>query len=176
VARSAPRERVLDAAARLFREHGYVDTTIGAIARDAGVALGTIYSGFGAKVGILAAIQDRAVAGGGGPLLDQDWARAPSRREVVARFAAATERVAPVQRILAGAAADPAVGRLLETLHEQRITTCREIAARLGATDPERLADELYALLGVEAYELFVVRRGWTRDAWAAFVERALDS
>lgn len=178
----APRERVLSAAETLFRERGYVDTTIGAIAREAGVALRTIYSGYGSKVGILAAIQDRAVAGDGEPaLLDQPWATDLHRlsagealHEVVQRFAAATERVAPIHRVIAAAASDPAVRELLDTLHAQRIRTCREIATRIGAAHPDRLADELYALLGVETHELLVTRRGWSRDDWATFAARAL--
>lgn len=42
---------------------------------------------------------------------------------------------------------------------------------RLGAAGPERFAD---ALLGVESYALFVVRREWARDDGAGFAERVL--
>ncbi|MEQ3553634.1 helix-turn-helix domain-containing protein [Pseudonocardia nematodicida] len=178
-----PRQRVLDAARALFLDRGFVDTTIGDIAREAGVALKTIYSGYGSKVGILTALQDRDVAGDGDAvaLLDRDWAtelptlsRAEAVRRTVGQLAVSTERAAPVLAVVASAASDPAVGELLERLHAQRVETCRELARRIDADRRDELADLLYALLGVETHQLLVVRRGWSRAAWERFAEQSI--
>lgn len=57
-ARSKQRRRgyVLEAASNLFREHGYQGTTMEEIATVAEVSIGTIYTYFGSKGGILRAL------------------------------------------------------------------------------------------------------------------------
>lgn len=182
-AAAAPRDRVLAAARDLFLEHGYLATTIGAIADRAAVALRTIYSGYGSKVGILAAVQDQAVAGDGAErsMIERDWVarltsmtREQALGSVVSHFAEATERAAPILQVIQTASSDAAVRELLDRLHEQRIATCRHVAGLIvDDRDAGRLADQLYALLGVEMHQLLVVRRGWTLSQWESW---ALDS
>ncbi|WP_196776905.1 TetR/AcrR family transcriptional regulator [Haloechinothrix halophila] len=67
LARSAPKERadatrnrtrVLDAAARLFAEHGTDAVTVDAVAQAAGVGKGTVFRRFGDKSGLVAALLD----------------------------------------------------------------------------------------------------------------------
>lgn len=53
------REAVLDAAYRLFLEHGYTQTTIGQIAKEAGVSVQTIYSSVGNKGELIAQLVDQ---------------------------------------------------------------------------------------------------------------------
>ncbi len=54
------RQLVVDAAERLFAEHGYEATKIQEIAADSGLSLGTLYSVFDGKAGVFEAIhQDR---------------------------------------------------------------------------------------------------------------------
>jgi AcrR family transcriptional regulator len=55
----ATRERIADAARRLFAAEGYGATSMEAIAREAGVAARTVYSAFGAKREILSLICER---------------------------------------------------------------------------------------------------------------------
>lgn len=55
----ATRERIADAARRLFGTRGYGATSIEAIAEEAGVAVRTVYSAFGAKREILSLICER---------------------------------------------------------------------------------------------------------------------
>jgi AcrR family transcriptional regulator len=50
---AATRDRIADAARRLFASTGYGTTTMDAIAAEAGVAVRTVYSAFGAKREIL---------------------------------------------------------------------------------------------------------------------------
>ena len=53
---AATRRQILDAAQRLFEAHGYAATTMAAIAREAGVALKTVYVAFETKSGVLRAL------------------------------------------------------------------------------------------------------------------------
>jgi AcrR family transcriptional regulator len=55
----ATRERIADAARRLFAADGYGATSMETIAREAGVAARTVYSAFGAKREILSLICER---------------------------------------------------------------------------------------------------------------------
>ncbi|ANE54826.1 TetR/AcrR family transcriptional regulator [Methylomonas sp. DH-1] len=50
------RDRLLDAALRLFLEHGYGNLSMETIARDARVSLRTVYSQFGGKAGLFGAL------------------------------------------------------------------------------------------------------------------------
>lgn len=182
-----PRERVVHAARKLFLDQGYAATSIGAIAREADVALQTIYSGFGSKVGVLAAVQDHSLAGDTAPipLLERKWidqltGGSPSDElhTVVTHFGAATARAAPINGVIRSAASDPGVAQLLNTLHDQRIRTCQMVAKRVlrSSSSARQLADSLYALLGIESYELLVVRRGWSRRRWEEWAEGCLQT
>src|SRR3954447_12054468 len=62
------REQVLAAAAELFEESGWAGTTVAAIAKRAGVAVETVYSGFGSKKQLLRAVVDFAVVGDAEPV------------------------------------------------------------------------------------------------------------
>src|SRR5829696_7801027 len=72
------RHDVLMAAMRLFNTTGWSGTTMAAIAAEAGVAVETIYSGFGSKKQLLRLAMDVAVVGDAEPvpLADRpEWAR-----------------------------------------------------------------------------------------------------
>lgn len=59
------RQRIMDAALRLFSSRGYGDSTVPEIAREAGVAVGTIYNYFTGKQDLLVSLMmDRFLAGG----------------------------------------------------------------------------------------------------------------
>ena len=53
---SATRRDILEAAQRLFEQHGYAGTTMAAVAAEAGVALKTVYLAFETKSGLLRAV------------------------------------------------------------------------------------------------------------------------
>ncbi|MFC4021447.1 TetR family transcriptional regulator [Micromonospora sp. GCM10011542] len=71
------RQRILDTAMRLFRERGYAQTTMRAIAQEAGVAVGNAYYYFGSKDHLIqefyadAQVEHRAAARG---VLDREEA------------------------------------------------------------------------------------------------------
>jgi len=57
----SPGERVLQAAARLFREQGYAATTLRDIARAAGMLPGSLHYRYPSKEDILSALMERAI-------------------------------------------------------------------------------------------------------------------
>jgi AcrR family transcriptional regulator len=57
---SATRDRIVDAAAAVYRERGVTGATIDAIAKGADVARGTVLNHFGGADGVLDAVLDRA--------------------------------------------------------------------------------------------------------------------
>src|SRR3954468_124911 len=74
---AATRRDILDAAQRLFERQGYAATTMEAIAREAGVALKTVYVAFETKSGLLRALWNHLLRGGRDevPVAEQAWYR-----------------------------------------------------------------------------------------------------
>src|SRR6476620_11676801 len=119
----ATRAQILEAAGRLFELQGYGPTTMAAIAREAGVALKTVYVAFETKSGLLRELWHLLVRGGAGnaPVQDRDWFRevldepGPRRQlELNARNSRAVkERAAGLLAVLRGAApSDPEIAEL----------------------------------------------------------------
>ncbi len=135
------RQDVLAAAGKLFRERGYGATPMPMIASEAGVAVETIYRGFGSKAGLFKAVVEAAVAGGseraGVPVEERPAIRAvieerDPRRQV--ELYAATQpgihrRSGPLLRALVGAGRDRSGARRLWDEIE---------GARLGRPGPLR--------------------------------------
>src|SRR4051812_27839382 len=108
---SDTKAQVLAAAAELFQESGWSGTTVAAIAQRAGVAVETVYSGFGSKKQVLRAVVDFAVVGDADPV-------SLAERPVFARLAVGTFK----ERIEAGidmvADIHARTGRLWRTVGE----------------------------------------------------------
>src|SRR5262245_36488789 len=62
------RDDVLAAATTRFTASGWAGTTINRMAAEAGVAVETVYSGFGSKKGLLRAAMDVAIVGDAAPV------------------------------------------------------------------------------------------------------------
>ncbi len=69
------RQRIMDAAARMFTESGYTATSVRSIAKAAGVAEKTVYLQFDTKPAILKALVDAAIVGAdhGIPTVRSPW-------------------------------------------------------------------------------------------------------
>jgi len=187
------RERVVDAASRLFGERGYVATTIEAIAREAAVAPATVYQAFGTKQAILARILDVTIAGDAGPaaLLDRDWVRQaaglrdPRQRLalVVRHTSQVAARTAPVKEVMRdAAAADPAVRQLLLEDDRRRYLTQRALVDLIiGAgslrpgCDRDQAAATFFALVNSHGYQLLATQLGWSPDDWQRWLTGVLD-
>ena len=187
------RQRVVDAASRLFGERGYVATTVEAIAREAAVAPATVYQAFGTKQAILARILDVTIAGDAGPaaLLDRDWvrqaARHPDPRQrlalVVKHTSQVAARTAPVKEVMRdAAAADPAVRRLLLEDDQRRYLTQQALVDLvIGAgslrpgCDRDHAVATFFALVNSHGYQLLATQLGWGPDDWRQWLTGVLD-
>ena len=187
------RQRVVDAATRLFGEHGYVATTIEAIAREAAVAPATVYQAFGTKQAILARILDVTIAGDAGPaaLLDRDWvrqaARHPDPRQrlalIVRHTSQVAARTAPVKDLMRdAAAADPAVRRLLLEDDQRRYLTQQALVDLvIGADslrpgcDRDHAVATFFALVNSHGYQVLAAQLGWSPDDWQRWLTGVLD-
>jgi AcrR family transcriptional regulator len=178
----ATRGAVLDAARELFVEHGFVTTTIQAIADRAGVSPETVYATFRNKRSLLSSVIDVSVVGDDAPvpLLERAWVQEirdepdPRRKlRILARNGTLIlERVTPIYEVLRGAAAaDPQIASLWELHKSQRFAGQRELARIVGAGRSLRkglsadvAADTLFAIGSPETYRLLTVDRGWHAD------------
>src|SRR4051794_14715691 len=72
---AATRKTILDAAQKLFEEQGYAATSMAAIAKEAGVALKTVYLAFETKSGLLRALWHLRLRGDEdpSPVGERDW-------------------------------------------------------------------------------------------------------
>src|SRR6266545_8130104 len=139
------RHEILGAAHRLFLERGYAGTTLASVAEGAGVVVETIYRGFGGKAGLFRAVVEAAVAGGAEraqvaperrPAIQAVIAETDPRRQI-ARYVATQPgihaRVAPLMRVLAGAAAtDPDLARVLLDMEDLRLAGMHGFAQLLA--------------------------------------------
>jgi AcrR family transcriptional regulator len=186
------RRAVVDAARRLFLEHGYAATTVEAISVLAGVPPATLYRLFTTKLGILEELLDTSIAG------DDDPRAVSDRPEVASAFAAteATDLLAgvagitsainqrsnDVHRVLVGAAAsDAAAADLLADVTAQRDRGQRRIVQTLARGDALRRGlsrreaeDRVHALMSPEIYRLLVVDRGWSAEKYRTWLAATL--
>lgn len=187
------RRRISDAASRLFVADGYLPTTMSAIAREAGVAVQTLYLAFGSKAGILSAALDVAIVGDDAPapLIERPWindlrAEEDGRRAVALLCREVTQlfrRVAPLHVAIRAATGDADVARLLDRDQQSRYATQRQFVAILAAKPgfnaelgEERATDVVYGLLSEAVYLLFCRDRGWNPEDWAAWVAATLSN
>jgi AcrR family transcriptional regulator len=166
------RRDVLAAAVRLFGVQGWAGTTMGAIAGEAGVAVETVYSGFGSKKQLVRAAMDAAVVGDAEPIAlaeRPEWARMGEgsleqrMRAGIALQAAIHARSAGVWAALREAAASDAdiASWCTEMERTRRRDLERAIDLIVGRQLEETAVDLLWAILAPELYLKLVVERDW---------------
>lgn len=180
------RERIIDAARRLWVERGIGATTIDAIAAAARVSVQTIYGTFGSKGGILTALIDRLDEQAGVATLMGDLRRAPTVAAQLDLIAAFNRRLfeggADVIALAIGSTAvDPDVrawtaegdrrrrggqGHLVASWH-----AAGKLRSDLG---PSEAADVLYTLTSPEVYLLLVRTCGWDSDHYERWLRTTL--
>ncbi|PYC79476.1 TetR/AcrR family transcriptional regulator [Streptomyces tateyamensis] len=187
------RRRVLAAATALLLEHGYLGTTLAAVARAAGVSVQTVYNTVGGKPALLRAVYDTALAGEDEPV--PMAARPPFRAMIEAdsgpsclgRYARIArtlhERVLPlVVMVLAQAATgDPDLRAFADTIEAERAAGTAQLARHLDARfglrpglDPAAAADQLWALTAPELADRLVNRRQWGWDRFEQWLVTTL--
>ena len=178
------RAEVLAAAAELFNTHGWAGTTLAAVAATAGVAVETIYSGFGSKKGLLRAAMDVAIVGDAEPVpfaeREESARLGRGTRDERLRAAAAVqtdihERSAGVWRaILAAASNDPEVEQWRHELElGRRIEMRRSLGLIFEREVDEQLVDVCWALFSAEVYAKLTGDGGWTRAEYERWLQEA---
>jgi len=188
----ATRLKVIEAANRLFTEHGYPATTIEQVADAADVPPPTLYRLFGSKRALLAAVLDTAFGGDDQPVAFGDRPAVRAARaerdpgKMVDAFARIVrefmERSSAIQHVLATAAqVDAEAAGLLAEIRRQRHTGQSRIIAALDATgaldpglDKTEAADIVYALLSPEVHRILTAERGWDADRYERWIARSL--
>jgi AcrR family transcriptional regulator len=192
------------AAYDLFSVHGYLGTTISAIAKEAGVAVPTIYYTFGTKAALLDESLGAAIVGFDrwreprpDPQIDEllpwhGWWRefesSPTSHVAFDIFfthgVRILERVAPLVATLHGAAGEPEAAEVLRISEQRRVETyrysVRVIAGRSGGLRPgltsATATDILVVLFSAEFYGSIRAGRGWSARRTAAFLRELLSA
>jgi TetR/AcrR family transcriptional regulator, regulator of autoinduction and epiphytic fitness len=190
-ARSTRRE-IVDAAARLFAERGYVATSFDAIATEAGVSRATVFAHLPTKAELLKAAYDVTLVG------DDEPVPLPERPESLAvraepdphRFLVGyasivtdvARRLSPIYEAIRGAAhADPDAAAVWRQIGaERRIGGANVVGGLMSrgalrpGVDPDHAADVVFALVDPGLYHLLVRERGWTHETFTAWLASAL--
>jgi AcrR family transcriptional regulator len=187
--RRATRLRVVEAARRLFLTRGYVATTMADIAREAGVALQSVYTAAQSKADLLHLVTDLAVAGDDQavmllerPSFAAVAAESSAERQVemIAGLIAATlARLAPVWVAYREAAAvDAKAAANLVAAHQRRHETFAGLIHQLPEHRLRRPRDEstdtAWAIGSIDVYLLLHSIRGWDAAQYAEWLNRTL--
>jgi AcrR family transcriptional regulator len=187
--RRATRNRVIDAATRLFVANGYTGTTMADIAREAGVAMQSVYSAGRSKADLLHEAVDRAVAGDDEEVLVHERPaftsiaaeRNPARQvhllaELICDI---QERSTPIQAAYRQAAAvDATIAASVEGAHRRRLEAFGA-AIRMLPEDrlrhsPQECIDTVWAVASSEVFLLLLNVRGWSWDEIRGWLARTL--
>jgi AcrR family transcriptional regulator len=181
---AATRRQILESAQQLFEQQGYAGTSMAAIAKEAGVALKTVYLAFETKSGLLRALWNVVLRGDEGdlPVAQREWYREvleepdPERQlRLNARNARAvkTRAGALLAVIRSAAAADPEVEPLWSRIQSEFYENQGAIVKRLhdrkalrAGLDVARATDILWTLNHPDLWHLLVGARGWTPEQW----------
>jgi AcrR family transcriptional regulator len=176
---------IISTATALFTTKGWASTGMREVAREAGIAVETLYSHYPSKRKLLDAVTDHAVMGDDAPV------RVAERPEFLAigrgrradRIAAAAslvaaihDRTAPFAKLIREAAATD--DEIAEVLRATRERQRQDIEAGLGLilgrppTDDER--DGTWAILSPEIHLLLVHESGWSLDRYERWLSETL--
>jgi AcrR family transcriptional regulator len=190
----ATRRAIVDAAARLFTQHGYGATTVDAIADAAGVNRKTVFTSVGGKTEALKLAIDWAIAGDDEPvpMLERPHIKAmqnePDARRILASYARhvrqTAARTAPLHQVVQAAAGlDADIRALAEDGRAQRIRGMRAMAqviAGRGALKPDlttsEAADILWLLNDPSVYHRLVIEQKWDPNRYENWLAGALIS
>jgi AcrR family transcriptional regulator len=188
----ATRAKVVNAARRLFLQHGYPATTVEMIGDAADTPLATVYRLFTSKRGILQAVLEVSFVGDDQPipLHERPTAQAAAGEQDPQRLLAGfaqlcrevLDRSAPMQHVLRTAAVvDPDAAQLLSTFTRQRLAGQARVARALkarnalakGITERQAL-DVIYTLMSPEVHRMLTVERLWTADEYQRWLTGTL--
>ena len=199
----ATRRRMVRAAYDLFCANGYLGTTITAVAKEAGVAVPTVYYTFGTKAALLDESLGAAISGfdrwpvpPSGPVEITEllpWHRWWAEFEAAPTSAAALDifitngvgilqRVGPLITAMHGATGDADAAEVVRTAEGRRVDSYREVV-RVVARKPGGLrrgvsaatgTDMVVVLFSAELYQSLSVGRGWSHPRCVKFFREIL--
>jgi AcrR family transcriptional regulator len=187
--RQATRRRVVEAARELFLSRGYVATTMADIAREAGVALQSVYTAGQSKADLLHLVTDHAVAGDDQDVMLVDRPEyaavaaesdALRQAQMLAGLIAATlERLAPVWIAYREAAAvDPKAASNLVAAHRRRRETfgtiIRMIPEERLRHPYEQSADTAWSIGSIDVFLLQRTVLDWNTAHYAQWLSDTL--
>ena len=175
---------VIAAATRLFTERGWA-TSVRDIAREAGVAVETVYSVVGSKRELLKVAMDVAIVGDDEPisLAERHEFAALGEGDRRTRLASAAammadqySRVAALHHALEqGAETDEELAELKRHAHEQQLTTFAEgLTLALGRRPDPELVDGLQAIGSPATYLHLIRMAGWTQEQYQQWLGQTL--
>lgn len=185
---AATGREILDAARRLFEQHGYSATSVATIAAEAGVSLKTVYLAFGTKRGVLLALWHLLLRGDEEPVPvgERPWFRAVLEEPDPERQLRLNVRNATVVRARIGrlidvirdaAAVDPDIDSLWIRIQAEFRDNQRSVVEVLHQRkalkvdlDEDGATDILWALNHPNVYRLLVTDRGWTPERYEAWL------
>lgn len=159
------RELVLAAATSLFAERGWSSTGMRDVARSAGVAVETVYSGFGSKTELLLAAIDVSVVGDAEPvpLSQRPEFAAIGVGDAGERIAAAAQLVSAINQRTWGlrraldeaARSEPYLAARLQELEDRRRDNIREgVELVVGGAVDDEVLDGLWVVMGADVFHL----------------------
>src|SRR5919201_4322722 len=180
----ATRRDILVAAQRLFEANGYPATTMAEIAKEAGVALKTVYLAFQTKSGLLRTLCNLLLRGDetDRPVAERPWyldvleEHDPERQLRLNAHNSTTGKrriSATLEVIRSAAAADPDVAALWQRIQTEYHANQRAIVERLHerghlrpALDVTQATDILWTINHPNTWQLLVVDRSWTPEQY----------
>ena len=186
------RRAVIEAAQRLFVEHGYVSTSVQAIAEAAEVSRATVFNSVGGKPALLRACYDVATVGDDDPVpLPQRPALLavrdePDQRKAVALYATAIagigERLSGTYEVFRVAATtDLEIRTQWEQIQAERLGGARGFIRVLAGKGPLRdgldvdeAGDVVWVHIDASLFHRLVIERGWSRARFETWFTRSL--
>ena len=199
----ATRRRMVKAAYDLFCSHGYLGTTISAVAERAGVAVPTVYYTFGTKAALLAESLGAAVVGfdlwhqpPAEPIdIEEllrwnpwwsDFQAAPTSADALEVFIRQgvhiLGRVGPLIPAMHAASGEPEAAEVVRLGEQRRVNSYREamsvLARKPGGLRPglseAEATDLLVVLFSADVHRALAVGRGWSTRRCAGFFQDIL--
>ena len=179
------RAALIATATELFTTKGWANTGMREVAREAGVAVETLYSHYSSKRKLLDAVVDHAVMGDDEPVAVADrpeflaigqGRRADRIAAAAALVAAVHDRTGPFAKLIREAATTD--DEIAEVLRATRERQRKDIEAGLGLilgrppSDDER--DGMWAILSPEIYLLLVQESGWSPERYERWLAEML--
>jgi AcrR family transcriptional regulator len=183
------RAAILEACRVVLDRRGYADLTIRGVAEAAGVSQETIYKSFGSKQGLVKALYDVTLAGddlpepmAARPAVQQLLAESDPWRKVAGYAHLArvvSERVGGIAAQLSAGGAEAA--EITAETDRERLAGTTSFVRHLGegghlrpGVDPAQAADACWVLISPSVFRLCTVGRGWSADAYEAWLARML--